>query len=155
MARSWTDAKARIKTLLEAVAITAPVAQTIKRVYADPPAAILDIPCFVIYPPAVVENARPSGMLRRQQYVARLRLFVKDADLDQAAALCDAYRSVVLGEGTAPGVFDVDVTLNQTCVMIDGPTAEEAAAIQHGGKLYTTIDFLLTLYFAEGITFEA
>lgn len=155
MARSWTDAKARIATLLAAVSITSPVAQTIKKVYSNPPGAVQDVPCFIIYPPAVPRNERPSGSLRTQEYVVRLRLLALDADLERAAALCDAYRSIVLGEGAALGTFDADVTLNATCVAILGPTAEEAASFQYGAKSYTGIDFLLTLRFSEAIEHQA
>jgi hypothetical protein len=162
MAQKWTDARARIAEHLLAVAITSPSAMQIKKVYTSPPGTVQDTPCFIIYPPAVPRNERPSGQLRKQTYVVRMRLLVKDADLAQSAELVDAFRSAVLGEDeSTPGPFDLHnklsdaSSLNQTCQSIEGPIAEEAAGFTYGGTFYTGIDFLLTVHFAHGVANQA
>ena len=134
---AWAEAKTQIAVVLGGVAVTTPVAQTIKKVYTSPPGTLQDLPCFVIFPPAC-EIWRGSGGLRRKTYTVRLRLFV-----------VDAYREATMD------AFDVAVTLNATADNIQGPTAEEAAAFEYAGKKYTGMDFLLTVQLTELRTFEA
>jgi hypothetical protein len=142
---AWRDARTRIKALLETVAIITPIEQTIARVYATPPATIQDTPSFVIYPPALVVERASS--LRIKHYTVRLRLFVLDADISQAADLVDAYREAVID------VFDTDVRLNGTCTLIVGPAVEEAASVEYGSTRYTVIDCLLTVEIQDPTNF--
>jgi len=143
---AWINARARIKALLETVSITSPVEQTIKRVYETPPGTVQDLPCFIIYPPALTVERGSS--LRIKHYTVRLRLLVSDADLDRAADLVDAYREAVID------VFDGDVTLNGTCTQIVGPAVEEAASSSYGGRDFTSIDCLLTVEIKEAKAFS-
>ena len=106
-----------------------------------------DLPCFIIYPPALDEVERSNGV-RKKSYTVRLRLLVKDADLDKAAAFVDSYREAVVN------AFDTELTLNGTAKLITGPRAEEASAFDYAGRSYTGIDFLLGVQIEEPMSFE-
>src|SRR3990167_8161155 len=140
---AWTDIRAAIVARLELVSITSPVAQTVKKVYATPPPAIQDLPCFIIYPPRAV-IARGAGG-RTKLYTVRCRLLVKDADLDRAADLADAYREAAID------AFDADVVLFNGALA--GQDCEEAAGFLYGGVNYTGFDCLLSITGVEGNTF--
>lgn len=143
---AWADAKARIAVDLAAVAITSPVAQTIKRVYADPPESIQDLPCFIIYPPALTVSR--GSALRTKVYTVRLRLLVSDEDLSRASALVDAYREAIVD------AFDVETALNLTAETIDGPSFEEAASFTYGQRQFTGMDCMLTVILVDGVSFQ-
>ena len=96
----WSSARARIVVLLATLKLAEPVLSTIAKVYPTPPPTIGDLPCFVIYPPALKVERGPG--IRIKTYTVRLRLLVTDADLEQAADLVDAYREAVVD------VFDTD-----------------------------------------------
>ena len=143
---AWRDARREIKNLLETVSITSPVKQAINRVYETPPETVQDLPCFIIYPPALAVER--SSSLRIKRYTVRLRLLVSDADLDRAADLVDAYREAAID------VFDGDLTLNHTCTQIVGPAVEEAASFAYAGRDYTGLDCLLTVEIKEARAFS-
>lgn len=143
---AWRDARTRLKALLGTVSISSPDEQAIKRVYETPPGTVQDVPCFIIYPPAL--SVERSSSLRVKKYTVRLRLLVSDADLDRAADLVDAYREAVID------VFDGDLTLNRTCTQIVGPAVEEAASFGYGGRDYTGLDCLLTVEMKEAKSFS-
>jgi len=143
---AWADAKARIVAVLETLAITEPEAQTIKRVYPNPPGSVTGVPCIVVYPPAL-EVSRANSV-RAKRYTVRLRLLLTDADLSQAAALVDAYREAIID------LFDAELTLSTTATAIEGPTVEEASSFTYGAKAYTGFDALLTVHIEEGKAFS-
>lgn len=144
---AWSDAKAQLVAILAGVAITSPVAQTVKKVYANPPGTVQDVPCFIVYPPSVVVE-RPSGTVREKRYQVRCRLLVLDADLDRASDLCDAYREAVID------TFDDDVTLNLT-VSNSEMAIEEASSFTYGQRSYTGFDVVLTIDMTDAVTHQA
>jgi len=143
---AWADAKARIVAILEGVSITDPVSE-IKRVYPNPPGTIGDVPCVIVYPPALTV-VRQSSSLRKKTYTIRLRLLVTDADLATASALVDAYREAVVD------AFDADLTLNYTASIIDGPNMEEAASFTYGQRQFTGMDCILGITLMEAANYQ-
>jgi len=143
---AWADAKARIVEILEGVSITEPQSE-IKRVYTDPPGTVQDLPCFIIYPPALTV-VRQSSSLRKKVYTVRLRLLVSDGDLATASALVDAYREAVVD------AFDADLTLNFTASIIDGPNMEEAASFTYGQRQFTGMDCILGITLMEAANYQ-
>lgn len=149
---TWAEAKTEISTLLGGdgdsilpVSITSPVAMSIKKVYANPPGAVTDFPCFIIYPPRV-EVAR--GVSRRDKtYTVRCLLLVQDADLARAAELLDAFREATVN------VFDDAVALHGKASSVIGQVIEAAALFEYGGVKRAGFDCLLTISLAEGATF--
>ena len=135
-AEAWEDVEAEIVKVLEGVSITEPQSE-IKRVYPDPPGSLTDLPCFVIYPSA--KKSVRGSCLDALTLTVRLRLFVSDADLSQAAHIANAFGFAVI---TA---FNKAITLAGTAEIIDGPNVEEAASFVFGGKQYTGADCLLTV----------
>jgi len=140
---AWADAKARIVAVLETLEITD---SEINRVYPNPPGTIGDVPCVIVYPPAVTVDRANS--VRTKHYTVRLRLLLTDADLAQAAALVDAYREALID------LFDDELTLSTTATAIEGPTVEEASSFTYGAKAYTGFDALLTVHIEEGKAFS-
>ena len=146
---AWADAKARIVAVLETLAITTPDAQTIKKVYPNPPGTIGDVPCVIVYPPA--RGVDRANSIRAKHYTVRLRLLLRDADLSQASALVDAYGEAIID------LFDGELTLSTTATAIEGPVVEEAADFEYplgSGKHYTGFDVLLTVHIEEGKAFS-
>lgn len=143
---TWAAVKARVVVTLATVNITAPITQTIKRVYPNPPGTIQDFPCFIIYPPAVEVERRPSGW-RKNTYIVRLRCVVSDQDMDQAAALVDAYREATI---TA---FDADTTLEGNATVILAQAFLEAGSVSIGGRDWTGLDCMLTIRDDSDVTY--
>jgi len=143
---AWADAKARIVEVLEGVSITDPESEIV-RVYPNPPGTVQDVPCFIIYPPALTV-VRQSSSLRKKVYTIRLRLLVTDADLATASALVDAYREAVVD------AFDADLTLNFTASIIDGPNMEEAASFTYGQRQFTGMDCILGITLMEAANYQ-
>lgn len=142
---AWADARARIAELLETVSITSPITESIVKAYETPPGTVQDLPCFIIFPPALTVE-RGSGGLRIKTYTVRLELLVRDADLSQAADLVDAYREATID------VFDTKGTLSGTCTLIVGPRVEEASGLEYPrgtGSFYTGFDAFLTVQIQE------
>jgi hypothetical protein len=146
MAQSWRDSRDRIAALLATVAITEPAENSIQRVYETPPATVQDVPCFIIYPPALTVERGSS--LRIKSYTVRLRLLVMDADADRAADFADAFREATID------VFDADVTLDHKCAQIIGPRIEEAASFAYGGREFIGMDCFLTVQIKEPKAFS-
>jgi hypothetical protein len=146
MGQSWRDSRDRIAALLATVAITEPVENSIQRVYETPPETVQDLPCFIIYPPALTVERGSS--LRVKTYTVRLRLLVMDADADRAADFTDAFREAVVD------VFDTDVTLSANCAQIVGPKIEEAASFSYGGREFIGMDCFLTVQIKEAKAFH-
>ncbi len=143
---SWPDAKTALAADLATVEITSPFAQTIAKVHEDPPGSIVDLPCIVIYPPAL--NVRRQNSIRYKDYRVRLRLLVSDVDLSRAAALIDSYREALVD------VFDAELTLGGNATNIEGPEIEEGSAFTIGGKTFTGFDAFLTVHLREGKSFS-
>ena len=94
---AWSDAKAAIKALLEAVSITSPSSISMKNVFDDPPPRLgpADTPACILFPPGVDVERQPGGW-RRKQYNYRVRLYVHDADYDRASAITENFVEKVI-----------------------------------------------------------
>ena len=135
--RGTAQIRDKLVGVLNSVAITDPSAQSIIRTYATPPGSVSDVPCVIIYPPAVDAVDRPTQGLRIKRYRVRLRCLVIDRDLDVGADIADAFREALID------AFDSNVTLSGTVVGITGPEAEEAKMYLYNGKDYTGVDLFL------------
>lgn len=116
----WPTARTQIEGILAGVSIGDPVSLTIERVYSTQHANVVEFPCFQIRdaPRRVV---RRPGSGREKTYDVRLRFMVKDADLEQADAIIDAF------EEASITAFDTAVTLDLGggYFVIEGPNWEE------------------------------
>lgn len=145
----WNDVRAQLKTLLEAVSITEPIEETIARVYEFPPPTVQDIPCFIIGLPALKVERAPS--LRIKTYRVRLSLLVRDADVDRAAEIADAYREAILD------AFDADVTLGGKSTQALAPEFEEGSGLEYpqgSGNYYVGYQAFLTVEIKEARAFS-
>lgn len=146
---AWKDARTEIKALLETVSIAEPIKEAIARVYEFPPPTVEDLPCFIIGLPALKIERGPS--LRIRTYKVRLTLLVRDADVDRAAEIADAYREAILD------VFDADVTLGGNCTQALAPEFEEGSGFEYpggSGKHYVGYDIFLTVEIKEAKAFS-
>lgn len=137
----------RLAAILGAIVITSPVAASIVRVYEMPPSTVEDMPCFIIYPPALKVERGSSG-LRIKTYTVRLRCLVSDEGVERAAALVDAFREAIID------AFDSDLTLAGTATQIVGPEVVEASGFSYGGRDYVGMDCLLTVQIKEARAFS-
>jgi hypothetical protein len=137
---AWADARARLAVVLGAIAVTAPpapVAETIKRVYVTPPSKVEDLPCFIIYPPAVDVERRPGDWRVNKYGPVRLRCLVRDADADVAADSLDAFREATIA------AFDAEVRLQGDVTLVHSQHIDEAAAFKYGGVDLLGFDCIL------------
>lgn len=141
----WEDIEAELVRVLGGVSITEPQSE-IKRVYTTPPGSLTDLPCFVIYPPA--KKQVRGSCIDKLTLTVRMRLFVSDADLSQAARIVNVFGFAVVS------AFNKAVTLAGKAEIIDGPEVEEAASFIFAGKQYTGTDCLLTLTLIEAADYS-
>ncbi len=143
----WRDARAKLAEALKDVAITEPVEQKVERVYESPPSTVQDVPCFIIYPPAVKVTRGPSGR-RTKLYTVRCRLLARDADAERASDVVDAYREALIDR------LDAEITLAQNVSVSDSQDIEEAAGFTYAGTKYIGFDALLKINMTEGRSFS-
>lgn len=124
---NWLTARAEIASILNGVAITVPIASSIKRVYETPPKQASDEPYLIIIGTTKAEPQRSSG-LRSREYTARIRLVVKDADINRAADIIDAFQEAIVD------AFDQNLTLNGKVSNLNGPQWLEAGVVDAGGQ---------------------
>ena len=124
---AYEDARSRIATVLAAVAITSPLALAIKKVYEDPPAAVEDAPCFILYGSNGQAEWMVGGDATEESHVERCRLIVHDADLERAARLVRAFRAATIA------AFKTESGLGGHAV-ISSFRWEEPKAFTYGGR---------------------
>lgn len=124
---NWLTARAEIAAILNGVAITSPIASSIQRVFETPPKYVSDFPCVMIVGTAKADPERSSG-LREREYTARIRLLVRDADINRAADIIDAFQEAILD------AFDQNLTLNSKVSNLNGPQWLEAGTLDAGGE---------------------
>jgi len=134
---SYADARARIATVLATVAITSPIEQTIKKVYADPPGTIGDVPCFILYGSSGSVGWMMGGTSGVESHTERVRLLIYDSDLDRAANIVRAYRMALLTAFASEGGLG-------NAAVIEGFSWDEPASFSYGGKDFTGQDFMIT-----------
>ena len=127
---SYADAKAEIVTILEGI-------DGIKRVYPNPPNTLQDLPCFIIYPAGVEPDDRPNWPV--DLYSVLMRLAAHDSDWDQAAAVIEAKRQLVVT------TFRSNKQLGGFATVISGPRADPAVQFPYGDRAYLGMDFTLTI----------
>jgi hypothetical protein len=116
----WPTARTAIAGILGGVSIDVPDSFTIARVYPTQHANVVDFPCFQIMDAPRRAVRRPGGG-REKSYDVRLRFMVKDADLDHADAIIDAFEEATID------AFDSAVTLGLGggYHVVEGPNWEE------------------------------
>lgn len=124
---NWLTARAEIAAILNGVSITAPVSQSILRVYETPPKAAPDFPCIIIVGTSKADPVRSSS-LREREYTARIRLLVRDADVNRAADIIDAFEEAIID------AFDQNLTLNGKVANLNGPQWLEPGTLDAGGQ---------------------
>lgn len=93
---TWNAARDALATKLAAVTITSPISASIKKVYKYRPDGETDFPCVVLAsPPAKRVERGPSG-LRDKYYDVTMQLLVRDADVDRAAEILDAFEEAII-----------------------------------------------------------
>lgn len=148
-ALSWRTARARIAVLLKGVAITSPATASILRVFETPPAQVSDFPCIIILG---AEKAIDRSTTRRREYVAHLRLVVRDADLNRAADLLDAFQEAI------DDTFDANLTIGQRITNLVGPEwglPDAPTGGDVGGQIQQAADARLTITFYDDPAFAA
>jgi len=143
---NWLTARAEIATILTGVAITSPISASIQRVFQTPPKQLSDFPCVVI---VGVQKGEPqrTAAIREREYTARLRLIVRDADLDRAADILDAFQEAIIDR------FDINVTLNGKVSLVHGPLWQEAGTFEAGGQEHPAADGLVRFLMTDDPVF--
>lgn len=144
---NWLTARAEIANILTGVAITAPLAQSIKRVYETPPKQASDEPYIIIIGTAKADPVRSSG-LREREYTARLRLVVKDADINRAADIIDAFQEAIID------AFDQNLSLNGKVSNLNGPQWLEAGVVDAGGQDQWGCDCFVRFRMFDDVAFQ-
>ena len=137
----------RIAAILGAISITSPVAASILRVYEMPPETVEDVPCFILFPPALKVERGSSGR-RVKTYTLEMLCLVSDEAISDAAAIVDAFREAVVD------AFDSDLTLNTTATLIEGPSVERGLAWKYAGRDFIGINCVLTVVLKEARAFS-
>lgn len=143
---NWLTARAEIAAILTGVAVTAPIAETIRRVFEVPPKLASDFPCVAIMGVSKGEPQRAMA-LREREYTARLRLIIQDADLNRAADLIDAFQEAITD------AFDQNVTLNGKVSLLHGPQWQEAETLDIGGQSQWGADAFVRFVMVDDIVF--
>jgi len=133
----YEEARARLAAVLAAVSITAPTAAKIRKVYENAPGTIGDIPCCILYGSAGSREWTLGGADVIEEHTERVRLLLRDADLDRAAHLVRAFREAIL---TA---LATESGLNGTAV-ISRLAWEEPSGYEYGREVFTGMDLLVT-----------
>jgi hypothetical protein len=143
---TWATVRAALVTALEGVAITSPIAETMKKVHATPPGTLQDFPCFVIYPPAREVVRRPGGW-RVTHETVRCDCFINDSDRDRATDLADAYAEAAID--TIDGVLRFGGTDRR----IISQRFEEVSPLSYGGVTYVGFTMLLLIELEKSVTY--
>lgn len=151
---SWDTARAQLVTILGAVSITTPIAASIKRVYPYRPANQADFPCVVLRNPPGKTLIGRGGATRKVRYDVPIEVYVRDADLQRAGAILDAFEDAITD------AFDSAVTLDLGAGMHvqsgpDWQPADEVALSEGSSTPATYARGILTLVISEAKSFGA
>lgn len=142
----WT----RLKALEEGIAITSPVALTVKRGYwGAPPSALPDLPCVIN---SLSETERALGFGSRDQ---SLRINVQ---LLAAKATVEDERSSRIATAfwfAAKDAFDEDLTIGGTVSLssLRGADPTVPVILTHAGQAYIGFNAFLDIQDVENFTF--
>lgn len=143
---NWLIARAEIKAVLENLSITNPIASTIQRVFESPPAQLSDFPCIMIVGTMKAEPDR-SAMLQDRDYIAKIRLFVEDADIDRAYLIIDAFQEAILD------AFNSNLQLNGKVTNLHGPSWDFPGFLDAGGREVRGAEGLVRFSMADSPAF--
>lgn len=134
---AYQDARDRIKTVLEGLSVTTPLAQSIARVYAEPPGTVQDLPCFVMYGSAAgtVEYSAGGASIEESE-TEHLRLLIRDADLERAAEFTREYRKALIA------AFKSEAGLGAHGLIVR-LRWEELSGFRYGNKDHAGQDFFI------------
>lgn len=92
---AWAEAKTALGTKLAAVAVTSPAAQSIAKVFTEPPPSIEEglLPCIVIGD-ASFDDEWASG-LALESYEVECFLLLRNEDVQQGLLYAESYRQAV------------------------------------------------------------
>ena len=142
---TWPAARAELVTLLEAVAITTPIAQTLARVYPYPVETYQDLPCLVLHSSPLVPRYAVS--LVHKERVIPIELLLIDADQARAVELVEAYQDAILD------VLIANLTLNGNAANVPEPTFSAGESGDINGVPVVSMTFALTVRLTEAATF--
>lgn len=148
MATSWSTARTAIASIIEAVSITTPIAESIKKVFQTQPANIADFPCVIIMGAAKRVTRPPS--LRSKYYDVRVRLVIRGADLARSADVIDAFEEAIID------AFDNAVKFNlagENYLLMEGPNWEEPGMFDIGGQAHSGADAILSIKLQDAKAF--
>lgn len=143
---NWLTARAEIASILNGVAVAAPIATSLVRVFETPPKQVSDFPCVIIIGTAKAEPERAMA-IRDRNYTARLRLIVQDADINRAADIIDALQEAIID------AFDANLTLNGKVSNLTGPQWLEAGVVDAGGQDQWGCDAFVRFLMTDSPTF--
>lgn len=149
---AWSDVRTAIKERLETVSIDTTIlgtarAETVKRVYEFPPAAIVDTPCFVMLPVARSQEWGPSYS-RLRTYTMTVQFMTRSELPDTGAALADAYSESVKDSFIgALRLGGIDDALN----IVNGPNIDAPTLLDYAGEQFIGFEMTLTIRFSESL----
>ena len=139
---AWPAIRDAVQAVLETVAITEPVAQTIVRVYEWPTETVAEHPAILMYPAGVTVE-RHAGQHRILHYALPLELVVHDEDQATANHIVESYRDALVN------AFDTELKLGGEVTMVNGPDVQAATARTYGRTNFVGFDALLVLTVSE------
>lgn len=137
------------------VAITAPVAQAIRHVYTEPPAAIesAQFPCIVFGESSLDDEW--SSSLAREKYELTCSLFLRDEDAARAVELVEAYREAIKAKLRKNLTLLVPGGGNDTHAGIfAGPTFTPAGVISYGAANHVGCQFTVPVILTMPVTYQ-
>jgi hypothetical protein len=144
---TWAQAKAKLVTALSSAAITSPIAQTIAKVYGEPPASIEpgNLPCIILGASSM-DDEWDSG-LAREMYELECFLLLRNEDAAVAVQLVEAYRDAVRDK------LRLNVTLGGTAQVVNGARFGRLTSIGYANEAYPGFTFTLPIVLSGPVTF--
>lgn len=145
MATSWITVRGDLATIFAGVAITTPIATTIKKVYQTPPTTTPEPPCIVIV--GAAKQTRRLVALREKFYIAHCQLLVYDALTPTAMDILDEFQEALIS------TLDSHVNLSGDCSVIAGPNFDAPGFVDYSGKQFAAANFRLEIQLYDAVAF--
>lgn len=136
---AWAEAKAALGVKLATVAVTSPAAQSIEKVFTEPPTSIEEglLPCIVLGDSSF-EDEWSSG-LALESYEVECFLFLRNEDVQQALLYAESYRQAVKDKLRA------SVKLGRSEVTLQGGAFGRMQSYAYAGKPFDGFTFTVRL----------
>lgn len=150
---SWVAAKAALGERLEGLAITAPIAQTVRRVYVDPPRSIEpgDLPA-IVFGESSLEDIWSSNQAT-EEYLLTGYVALRDENDAIAVQLSEAYRDALKAKFRSNLYLLAPPDATVTALLSEGPSFSELGRVQIGGQRYAGFAFQLPITITGTVTF--